>query len=499
MHCRHHPTCPGCPLLDRPLQAQLDLKRTRLGAALAAFPHLPPAPVVQAATRQEGYRHRLKLPVDARAGYARIGLYGANGDVLDTPDCPVLAQPLQAALATLRELLAGHHEIHAIDLRVSDATGGLQLVIACEGGSLKGGKTTVRRLQAALPSLHSMALSVADPARKRVMGRKPTVVAGEPWLEEQIGPARYRLLPGAFFQADPQNAVALHTIVRRFVGEADTVLDLYAGVGSYALALAPGRRRVVAVEEVPQAAAAARAMAPPNVEVVTSKVEDLDLREPFDVVILNPARRGSDPATLARLPKIARRVIYVSCGPETFARDLDALAAHGLHVDQLAAIDLFPQTAEVEAVAHLVPGPPRRRFQVAGGQATPPWFDGISGAVGRPTAVIALVIGDPGPHGNLPGGRFTRIGVIATHALIGIDLEGPPGPALAALARRGHPTAGRDPRTANFFAEKAGLIRPFEHVLRAGPVRAPLHGDLALALRALGANAELLRRAGASG
>lgn len=488
MRCRHHPVCPGCPLLDVPYDGQLAAKRDRLDAALRRYPHLGlHAPPVRPAVRTEAYRHRLKLPVHVGAAHVAVGLYDRRnpGRVLDTPDCPVLVEGLRATLGGVVAWLQGKRGVHSVDLRWSDATHEAQLVLACEGGSLPGGKRGLDALRAAVPAITSVAVSSADPERKRVMGRKPQVVAGSPHLVERIGSTTYRLLPGSFFQADPQNAVRLHERVRHAVGRAATVLDLYAGVGAYALALAPGRRRVLAVEEVPQAAEAARAVAPPNVEVVASRVEDLALAEPFDVAVLNPARRGSDPDTMARLAQLARRVVYVSCGPETLARDLDAAAAHGLRVVSLDAIDLFPQTAEVETVAVLERGEPVHDWPIPGGRATGPWLGRPSGALGRPDELVALVIGDPGREGRLPGATFVREAIVATHGLVRIRLQGPPGPALDALRRRGHPPAGEDPRTAGFFAEKAGLLRPFVHVARSGRATAPLHGDLSHALDAL--------------
>lgn len=499
MHCSHHPACPGCPLLALDGPAQLATKRKRLAAALAQYPHLPPAPPVRAALHSDGYRHRVKLPVAQVHGGVAIGLYARDGRrVLHTPDCPVAHPHLRDVLAALSRALIGHSEVHAIDARVSAATGEVQLILAVDGGSLRGGRRLAEAWLRELPHVRSIAISTADPARKRVMGRKPIVVAGAPWLEEAIGPTRYRLLPGAFFQVDPRNAVQLHDLVRGAVGDAATVLDLYAGVGAYALALAPGRRRVVAVEEVSQAAAAARAMAPANVEVISAPVESLSLDDAFDAAILNPARDGSDPGSLARLARAAPRAVYVSCGPETLARDLDVLAAHGLRVRDIAAVDLFPHTAEVEAIVWLERGPSLRTWPVPGGVAGGPWFGQPSGAVGRPTEAIALVIGDPGSHGRIGATAWRRLGVVATHALLHLQLAGPFDEALRQLARRGHPTAGRDPRTARFFADKAGLQRPFEHILAAGKARAPLHGDLVQALATLGAPPELQRSAGAA-
>ncbi len=487
MQCRHHPICPGCPLLDRSYEEQLQIKRDRLDRALARYPHLGlRAPPVRPALRDEGYRHRLKLPVDVGRDHVAAGLYDRRtGKIVDTPDCPVLVEGLRETLQNVLVWLRNKRGVHSIDLRWSDASQAAQLVVACEGASLPGGKRSAEALCKAVPAIVSVAVSEADPEGKRVMGRSPTVLFGEPWIDEAIGSTHYRLLPGSFFQADPQNAAVLHERVKALVGRASTVLDLYAGVGAYALALAPGRERVLAVEEVPQAAESARAMAPPNVEVLTSRVEDLNLREPFDVAVINPARRGSDPDALGRLASLAKRLVYVSCGPEALARDLDILAAHGMKVVAMEAIDLFPQTPEVETIVHLSKGPPLKTWPVQGGRAGGPWLGFPSGAVGRPDEVLVLVIGDPGPKGALMGANFVREGLFAGHALLRLFLRGPLELALGALQRKGHSVAGTDGKTARFFAEKTGLVRPFVHILRAGDAFAPPHGDLTEALDTL--------------
>jgi 23S rRNA (uracil1939-C5)-methyltransferase len=503
LSCRHHGTtsgCQGCPLLREPYEEQLRVKRERLVRALARYPHLglPEVQPIVPAVRTESYRHRLKLPVHIGSGHGgdrsvSIGLYDSQHRVLHTPDCPVLAPALRETLPVLADWLSGRRGVHSVDLRVSEATGDLALVLACAGGELPGGPRAARELRRRLPKLASIAISRADPKGLRVMGSMPQVLAGAHFLEERIGETRYRLHPGAFFQVDPLQAVRIHDLVREMVGDAATVLDLYAGVGAYGLMLAKGRKRVVLIEEVEQAARGAAAVAPPHVEVLARKVESVPLQTllgggpRFDVAVINPARRGSDPASLERLGEVAERVVYVSCGPETLARDLDCLASHGLRADRVVPVDLFPQTREVEAVVHLSRGEALTRWRSERGWVRGPWQGQPSGATGRPSRVTALVIGQLRPRGKLDAASFEKIGTVATHSLIRLELKGSLGRALSELRSWGHPVAGEDPKTAPFFAEKAGLVRPFVHVDRdADGTTAPLHGDLAESLDKLG-------------
>lgn len=507
MKCIHHPTCPGCPQLGRSVPEQLATKGARLRRALGRYPHLLEhidldAVEVLPATRTEAYRHRLKLPIERSSRGIRLGLRNQKtGDIVHTPDCPVLADGLRTALPPLVKWLDGRRGVHSLDLRVSHHTGELQAVFACKGGELDGGARAARGLIRQIPGLASVAVSRADKAGKRVMGAAPRVVAGVQRLTERIGDTELSMHPGAFFQVDPDNARQLHALVAEGVGGARSVLDLYAGVGAYGRMLArdPGRK-VVAVEEVPAAVRSARAGAPRNLTVLEGRVEDvLDRRELVggaEVAILNPARRGAVPSVLAAMARRVQRIVYVSCGPEALARDMDVLAAHGMHARRVAALDLFPQTAEVETVVVFERGAPLDRWKVPGGWATHPWGKRPSGAHGRATELVALVIGEAAERGTVRGASWRSMGTVAGHSVLRIRLDGPPKPALAALAGRGHPLAGEHGPTQRFFAEKAGLLRPFLHVARAGKVEAPLHGDLQAALVALGATKGLVERAG---
>lgn len=463
MHCPHR-RCPGCPQRALPYPEQLNHKAGRLTDAVSLFDHLPaPLPILGSAHTQ-AYRHRLKLPIH-HGKQVSIGLYD-KGRVLHTPDCPVLTEPLREALAKILPWVEGKRRIHSLDLRVSEATGQVQAVFAAPNGRLPGGKRAAQQLVDL--GIDSVAVSTMDPQRKRVMGSKPFVVAGRKTIEERIGRTAYDIEPGAFFQTDPRQAEVLQRLVAEAVGEARTVLDLYAGVGAYALALAEHCEQVIAVEEVPQAAAAARNRAPRNVKVITCKVEDLKLKQRIDVAILNPARRGSDPRTLERIAGLAQRIVYVSCGPETLARDLDILANHGMRTVSLQPIDLFPQTREVETVATLQRGPVIRG----------PWSSRKpSGARGRPVKTLALLIGRVRAR---PG--LKPLGEVASHTLVELT-EAP----------RGAIAGGHKP-TQRFFRDKAGLHRPFVHVLQSDRERVGLHGDLVLTLRALGAPEKLIAR-----
>ena len=179
-------------------------------------------------------------------------------------------------------------------------------------------------------------------------------------ITEQAAGRRWEVPVGGFWQVHVGAAELLaRTVVSMAkVQPEDECLDLYAGVGLFAGALAPFARRVTAVESEPRAVAAARRNVADlgNVAVVRGRVDSWLQRRDVraDVVVLDPPRRGAGRAVATRLVELApRRIVYVACDPAALARDLATFADGGYALEDLRAFDLFPMTAHVECVAAL--------------------------------------------------------------------------------------------------------------------------------------------------
>jgi tRNA/tmRNA/rRNA uracil-C5-methylase (TrmA/RlmC/RlmD family) len=139
----------------------------------------------------------------------------------------------------------------------------------------------------------------------------------------------------------------------------ERLLDLYAGAGLFAGSLAPLVRSAVAVESDPRAVRAATAnVAALSVQVVCARVDRWLSRDhdgtPFDLVVLDPPRKGAGRAVVTAIAGLRPRAIaYVACEPSALARDLATFADLGYRLSRLRAFDLFPMTAHVECVALL--------------------------------------------------------------------------------------------------------------------------------------------------
>jgi 23S rRNA (uracil1939-C5)-methyltransferase len=198
-----------------------------------------------------------------------------------------------------------------------------------------------------------------------IWGEKFQTLSGRDTLMERIGDLKMVFPPGAFSQANPFTARRIYEHVRELAAlqGKETVLDLYCGVGPISLYLAPGARQVWAVDASAAAIAAAKQNARRNGrgncrfvagELGAILAQLWPTLGPVDLMVLNPPRKGVQAGVLNALVESSPpRLIYVSCEPNSLARDLDRLVAAGYRVASAQPFDMFPQTEEVETVVLL--------------------------------------------------------------------------------------------------------------------------------------------------
>lgn len=371
--CPHAEVCPGCAWITRPYAVGLGAKREKIERALSKYPELGAvqAPEVLPAERVTGYRVRAKL---VASDDGRLGLYAARGhEVLDLPGCRVLAPELAEVAAQLRELLPLPMSIGAVDLRLCDR--GVLVCLVVDGARPPPDvlEQCAARVRERVPRLAGLAVSYREPGSVQLLGQQQEVLAGDAAEAHHLTPCApfHYASHGAFTQVHAGQATRLHETIERALEArlgalaGRRVLDLYAGSGALALRLAARGAQVLAIESFEPAArrieSAARAQSL-HVESRAMEAEaflELEDSGHFDAVIVNPPRRGLSPLVRAGVAKLAPRlVVYVSCEPETLARDLSHLALLGLGSSELGAIDMIPLSDAVECLALLEPRRP---------------------------------------------------------------------------------------------------------------------------------------------
>ncbi len=344
--------CGGCHWQYAAYPAQLAWKQTIVEEQLRHLGRMEDPPVAAPLGMEEpwAYRGTAELHVSP-AGQA--GFYAAHSHgIVPLDSCLLLVPALDALLPTLQEALAALSAAdrpERVTLRWSWAESRAMAVL--HGGTRRGAEDLAARLAGWIPEV----------AWER--GREVRPLAGRGCLYEALGPAALRVSPTAFFQVNVPQARRLLALAQELLDPqpGDRLLDAYAGVGALSLPPAGGVEHITAIEAHPAAAADlrenARRLGAGRVEPIGGLVEHVlpTRRERYDLVLLDPPRRGCLPAALqAVLAARPRRIVYVSCHPGTLARDVRVLQAGGYELARVQPIDLFPQTCHVESVVLLI-------------------------------------------------------------------------------------------------------------------------------------------------
>lgn len=373
--CPHYPRCVGCPWVGRPYDQQLASKHERVVTALAHALPATGAPTVDAvvpALEPSGYRVQTKLMVGLGRRGPLLGLYAPGSHrIVDASGCPLHHPLLQRAIPALRDALASERvPIHGPDrpgvryalVRASVAEERVLVTLVSSRTPLAAALRVAHHVRRVVP-LAGLLVNENRTSGNVILGTRTEPVFGEAVLRERYGDVVITAGPTAFVQANTRMAAAIYAAVAD-AAEVDAgtdVLDLYCGVGGIALTLARRARSVVGVEEVAAAVDAARANAAradaAHVRFVTGLVEEAvaALDAPVDVVTMNPPRKGCGPDVVrALVVRAPRRLLYLSCDPESFARDAAGLVAGGFRLTRTQPFDLLPQTAHVETLGVFV-------------------------------------------------------------------------------------------------------------------------------------------------
>jgi len=239
------------------------------------------------------------------------------------------------------------------------------------------------------------------------------LASGQKHYEEALYGKCFRISASSFFQVNTAQAEQLAELVRERLALAgqELVVDAYAGVGTFAVLVAPFAGKVIAIEESASAIqdAVVNIQGLHNVELAQAKTEELleSLPQAPDVLVLDPPRTGCHPAALrAILLRPPRRIVYISCDPQALARDLRVLCRGPFILEEVLPIDLFPQTHHIECIATLSHNPERERAFQSRQQlvlaSESPRRQEIMAAMGLTFRVIPSEVEEPPPSSGDP-------------------------------------------------------------------------------------------------
>lgn len=355
--CPHFGTCGGCSVQHLPYDQQLALKQRLLTEQLSRVAGVEPQEWAAPLSGPElGYRRRARLAVrwDHKTRHLAVGFRAAaSQDIVDITQCQVLVPALQPVIERLPALLRGFSKPQALGHVELYAGTALALLLRHTAPLADNDLAALQAFCTDL-QLQLWLQGEGDPAPMQTGQTLGFALA--PWGLELA----YR--PGDFVQVnaavnDAMIAQALEWLAPE---PGERVLDLFCGLGNFALPLAQRSREVIAVEGVaPMVQRAADNAASNNLH--NTGFFQADLSQPlgsaewagegFSAVLLDPPRDGAFEVVRTIRALGAQRLVYVSCNPATLARDTVELLRQGYRLKRAGILDMFPQTAHVEAMA----------------------------------------------------------------------------------------------------------------------------------------------------
>ena len=369
--------CGGCDFwhMDYAEETRMKAERVRSCLNRIAGESLTEIPILAAPTCY-GYRNKAQYPVAVKKGRAYAGFFRAGThDVVENARCRILPEETDAVKDTVIDYVnqyrvsvydeaAGKGLLRHIYVRRGAVSGQILVCIVVNGEKIPRPEALIQRLKQ-IPGFTTLVLSVNTKRGNAILGDRFITLYGPGYIEDTLCGLNFRLSPRSFYQVNHHQAQRLYqtAIAQAGITKADTVLDLYCGVGTITLAMAGAAGKVIGVEVIPQAVEDAKDNAVRNgidnaeffcgdAGQAALELEKNGVRP--DVVVVDPPRKGLNADTIEALHRMApKRIVYVSCDPATLARDVALLKQHGYTLKTAAAADLFPRCAHVETVCLL--------------------------------------------------------------------------------------------------------------------------------------------------
>lgn len=322
--------------------------------------------------RTAGNGHAKAAPGGVISGVYKAGTH----EVINIDSCEIEDELSSAIIRDIRGLLhsfkiktydedTGYGLLRHVLVRRGFHSGEVMVVLVLGSPILPSKNNFVKALRKLHPEITTVVVNVNDKQTSMVLGEKETVIYGKGYIEDTLCGCTFRISPKSFYQVNPVQTEILYNKAIAYAGLTgkEKVIDAYCGTGTIGLIAASKAKEVIGVElnrdAVKDAVINAKRNNIKNEQFYNADagkfmVELSEQNKKVDVVFMDPPRSGSDEAFLSSVVKLApKKVVYVSCNPETLARDLKYLTRHGYQAVECQPCDMFPFTKHVETIVAL--------------------------------------------------------------------------------------------------------------------------------------------------
>ena len=367
--------CGGCRWINRSYSEQLEAKSTRFRRLME--PYCRPEPII-AMDEPAHYRNKVHAVFgEDRRHNAISGTYEEKSHrIVPLDSCLIENQKADEIIVSIRGLLrsfkirpydedTGRGLLRHVLVRVGHATGQIMVVLVLGYPVMPSKNNFVKALLKIHPEITTMVINVNDRDTSMVLGEKEQVIYGKGYIEDELCGMTFRISPKSFYQVNPVQTEKLYAKAMeyaRLTGK-ETVLDAYCGTGTIGMIASRQAGNVLGVElnrdAVRDAVSNAKRNGINNVRFYQKDAGEflLEMAEEgakLDVLFLDPPRTGSSEAFLNAAARLSpKRIVYISCNPDTLAEDLKVLVRKGYKTEKCVAVDMFPYTDAIEAVVAL--------------------------------------------------------------------------------------------------------------------------------------------------
>ena len=377
--------CRSCAYKNVPYECELNFKREDIKNAFlkAGLDRIEVAPTNRS-PKELGYRNKAQYPVRQTAsGEYVIGFFAPKShNVTEAADCPLSHPDFHAVIETLRALFSeysipaydeksGKGVVRHIYMRRSWESGKILLTLVINTDTLPHADALCERITRAHPQVSGIMLNINKADTNVILGERWQRLYGDDYIVDTLGGVSLKITAPSFYQVNHDVADAIYARARELAAltSEDTLLDLFCGTGSIGLSMARDAGEVIGIEIIPDAIRCAKENAERNGitnahffvgdatdtrGLLASAEDELGRKISPTVVVLDPPRAGCDSELIDFVAEMnPKRVVYVSCNPQTLARDVKAFFELGYTAKQVEGWDMFSLTGHVETIVCL--------------------------------------------------------------------------------------------------------------------------------------------------
>jgi len=364
--------CGGCKWLHLSYEEQLKKKEKTLKELCGRFGKLEPM-----IGMEEAYHYRNKVHAvfgEDKRHNVISGIYEENTHrIVPVDSCLLENEKADEIIVSIRRLLksfklrpynedTGYGLVRHVLVRTGLNSGQIMVVLVLASPILPSKNHFVKALLKVHPEITTIVLNVNDRSTSMVLGEKEHILYGKGYIEDTLCGKTFRISSKSFYQVNPRQTEKLYGKALEYahLTGKEVVLDAYCGTGTIGIIASDRAGEVIGVElnraAVKDAKINARCNAVKNITFYEQDagkfmVQLAEQNAHVDVVLMDPPRAGSDEAFLSSVIKLKpKRIVYVSCNPETLARDLQYLTKKGYRMEKGVGVDMFPWTTSIEAV-----------------------------------------------------------------------------------------------------------------------------------------------------